>query len=74
MKFEKPDGVIELGYSGCCCPPGEQRPGQHTNSTTQWARVFGGPWLRIHSLSRTRIFAGAANSCAEFLAVMRTGT
>ncbi len=32
MKFNKPDGVIEISNTGCCCPPGENRGGQHTNA------------------------------------------
>lgn len=44
MIFNKPDGIIEVESSGCCCPPGQQREGQHTNSGTRWWRVNGGPW------------------------------
>lgn len=44
MKYEKPDGVITIQMSGCCCPPGKSRGGQHTNSITTWWRIDEGEW------------------------------
>lgn len=66
MKFTKPDGVIEFGFSGCCCPPGQRRPGQHTNATTRWWRVNEGAWQPVRRQSHTRTLAEAAETCAEF--------
>jgi hypothetical protein len=70
MKHIKPDGEIELGSSGCCCPPGERRAGQHTNACTSWWRVNGGIWQRDHRISNTRILAAAANTVTEFIDAM----
>lgn len=40
MKFEKPDGVIEIEMSSCgCCAPGQKHPGIHTRTVTFWART-----------------------------------
>jgi hypothetical protein len=66
MKFPKPDGVIEYGISGCCCPPGEIRKGMHTNSTTSWWRIDSGAWNRIRHQSTFMTFAQASETCAEF--------
>lgn len=63
--YEKPDGRIEFGLSGCCCPPGERHSGQHTNCATEWVRVNGGTWQRSVR-NHHRILAGAAETCAEF--------
>lgn len=49
MKYEKPDGVIETGISGCCCPPGVKRGGQHTNSGTSWWRIDDSEWKHCRS-------------------------
>lgn len=65
--FAKPDGVIEFGMSGCCCPPGAMRAGQHTNSSTSWYRVNDGPWRRqILTSGSMRTLAMAAETVAEF--------
>ena len=70
MIYPKPDGSIETGGSGCCCPPGARKPGQHTNSGTQWFRVNGGKWVPdYHRHAETRVYAAAANTVAEFLEV-----
>jgi len=66
MKYEKPDGTIEIESSGCCCPPGKRRDGMHTNSFTHWWRVNQGEWQRYDSLNSTRLLAGAAETCTEF--------
>lgn len=67
MKYGKPDGEIEIEGSGCCCPPGEVRRGQHTNSATQWVRVNRSPWRQIeYGSSHVRTLAAAANTCREF--------
>lgn len=80
MRWELPDGVIEFGCSGCCCPPREPadppRRGQHTNCATSWWRVIlhaGGPqpWQRRERHAHARILAGAALSCAEFVEAMQ---
>lgn len=65
-KFQKSDGVIELGASGCCCPPGEQRPGQHTNACTSWYRTGDKPWCRCRSVASLLVPAEAAESCEDF--------
>jgi hypothetical protein len=70
MTYEKPDGVIEYGCSGCCCPPGERRAGLHTNSGTSWYRVKAGPWKGITHLGDFRTFAAASETCAEFSLAM----
>jgi hypothetical protein len=67
MIFQKPDGAIELGFSGCCCPPGERRKGMHTNACTSWFRVKDGKWPRDLNPTNTRILAEAALSTADFL-------
>lgn len=82
MKWEKPDGVIEFGCSGCCCPPrapgDPPRTGQHTNCATSWWRVVGagddypGPWHPRDRDNHVRVLAGAAETCAEFLEAMDT--
>lgn len=46
MTYLKPDGIIETRISGCCCPPGERRKGQHTNAGTSWFRINKDPWIR----------------------------
>lgn len=64
--FQKPDGVIELGISSCCCPPSEKRPGQHTNAITSWYRCNDNPWSRCRSVASLLIPAEAAESCDDF--------
>ena len=44
MKYEKPDGVISVQMSGCCCPPGLRHGGMHTNGITTWWRIDDGEW------------------------------
>ena len=70
MIVEKPDGVIELGESACCCLPGARRKGMHTNCSTSWWRTNGGDWVRDERSRSTRILAGAANTVEEFIAAM----
>ena len=69
MTYAKPDGVIEIDGSACCCPPGQRRPGQHTNCTTNWYRA-GGEWKPLRRMQHTRELAEAAETCAEFLEAM----
>jgi hypothetical protein len=71
MKHEKPDGVIELGMSGCCCPPGQRKPGMHTCACTTWWRVNEGPWVRYEDLNNVRTLAGAAETCLEFVEAVK---
>jgi hypothetical protein len=70
----KPDGTIEFGMSGCCCPPGEgDRPGWHTNACTDWVRVNSGKWIRLDGFDRTHrrqdiyALAEAADTVSEFV-------
>jgi len=70
MKIEKPDGTIEIGGSGCCCPPGQRGPGIHTNACTAWWRVNDGTWNRLRSQKEAWILAEAANTVAEFVEAM----
>lgn len=66
MTYEKLDGVIEIGFSGCCCPPGQVREGiMHTNSTTDWVRFGGGTWHRVHRQSWARLYADCSVSVRE---------
>lgn len=65
-EFPKPDGVVELGQSACCCPPGQRHNGQHTNACTSWWRVTGKPWVKARSVSSLLVPAEAAESCADF--------
>lgn len=70
MKFKKTDGIIEIGTSGCCCPPGEIRKGQHTNSCTSWYRITAsedaepGAWKRLRSVNLK--FVREVETCKEF--------
>jgi hypothetical protein len=73
MTIQKPDGWIELGISGCCCPPGKARPGMHTNCATSWWRRDGGEWVSYTRQSHVRTLAAAAESVEEFLDCMKTG-
>lgn len=67
MKWEKSDGIIEISYSGCCCPPGKIRSGQHTNNGTSWWRVDNGPRHIVNWLSETRRSAMESRTVSEFL-------
>jgi hypothetical protein len=71
MKYEKPDGVIETGFSGCCCPPGGRRRGQHTNCGTSWVRVDDEEWQACRSSVASRI-ALSSNTVKEFKEKMKT--
>lgn len=66
MVIQKSDGVIELGISGCCCPPGKIKKGMHTNSTTQWFRINNEDWIRDFHRNNTHILAEAAIDCEDF--------
>lgn len=78
MIYEKPDGAIEVAISGCCCPPGERRGGQHTNSSTEWIRVIRGvfpsEWENVRDLpvsrSSLRTYIMAARSVSELTDAM----
>jgi len=72
MNYQKPDGSIKIQSSGCCCPPGERRKGQHTNSCTTWWKAGDGPWQPVYQLSHTMVLAGAAETCAEFMEAIHT--
>lgn len=67
MIISKPDGTIQIESSGCCCPPGMRRKGQHTNSTTCWVRIDLGEWKIVHSISRAVNEARKCGSVEEFL-------
>lgn len=66
MKYEKPDGVIETGFSGCCCPPGVKRGGQHTNSGTSWWKTDDGEWQACHRSSKISRAAIESKTVEEF--------
>ena len=71
MKYQKPDGVIEIAGSACSCVPGTVVHRQHTNCGTNWWRVDEGEWMPLPRSSGTaRIYAECANTCAEFLKTM----
>jgi len=72
IAFEKPDGIIEIEASGCCCPPGGHRSGrQHTNSSTSWWRVNGGEWHKLRANSLAIAIANRTGSnCADFVDAM----
>jgi hypothetical protein len=65
MKYVKPDGVIETGFSGCCCPPGLRHGGMHTNGITTWWKVDGGEWKPSRPAIIRRI-ALSSNTVKEF--------
>lgn len=65
--YEKPDGTIEIGFSGCCCPPGQRRAGQHTNSATVWWRLSSGEWKIARTQSLIRRAAAEADTCDAFV-------
>jgi hypothetical protein len=67
IRINKPDGVIEMGISTCCCPPGDKHGGVHTRGFTNWWRVAGGEWQRIKfGIKNAEEFASISKSCAEF--------
>ena len=63
-------GSVEIGNSGCCCPPGQTRPGQHTSSCTQWYRVDSGEWVRLRSWTKLKKAVDCAASREEFLKML----
>lgn len=72
MKIKYPDGsTVEIGCSSCCCPPGERKGGQHTNSGTDWYRVNGGEWVQYTRTNHTRILAHCALNAEDFLEAMK---
>ena len=68
MKFDKPDGVIEISNTGCCCPPGENRGGQHTNAGSTWWRTNADDWQLWCDPRTSRLLqvVREAPTCAEF--------
>lgn len=71
--FDWPDGRMELGCSGCCCPPGAKRSGQHTNSSTDWYRIDGGEWVQVtRPSSRFRNVARSAKTLAGFWEALKS--
>lgn len=70
--YLKVGGEIEYGISGCCCPPDERRPGQHTNATTRWWRANGGPWRPL-LISSTKFLHAIKHTASvdEFEAKMK---
>jgi hypothetical protein len=72
MTFTKPDGVIELEASGCCCPPGAKRGGIHTRGFTHWYRVLplgqdNPNWQADPNQAATHEAASASATVAEFV-------
>ena len=69
MTYQKPDGTIEIGLSGCSChPPGKKTPGMHANGTSEWWRINDDEWKRTppdHMLFK--YFARESASIEEFL-------
>ena len=65
MKYEKPDGVISVQMSGCCCPPSKPRGGMHTNGITTWWRIDDGEWKPCRSSVAMRA-ALASETVKEF--------
>ena len=75
MTFTKPDGVIELEASGCCCPPGVRRGGIHTRGFTNWYRILplgqdNPVWESDPNHSESVRAAEASATCAQFVAEM----
>jgi hypothetical protein len=71
MKYEKPDGIIEIASSACCCPPDTKRSGMHTNACTNWWRVTNGKWHKLRSLTFAMTVANnTETSCADFIDTM----
>lgn len=66
MKAIKPDGIIELGSSGCCCPPGQRKGGQHMNCGTSWYKINDGEWVQCMRISFVRKLAETSETCASF--------
>lgn len=72
MTFTKPDGVIELQASSCCCPPGTKHGGVHTRGFTNWWRVLplgrdNPVWQADLNQSATHAAAEHCGTCAEFV-------
>jgi len=65
MKYPFPDGIIETGISGCCCPPGLNRNGMHTNSSTSWIRLNQGEWKYFRNSTHNRVLLAAAETAEE---------
>lgn len=81
MTFTKPDGVIELAASPCCCPPDKVKvPGTlHTRGFTFWYRIqftgYGWAKWNIHCIaSHAQDLAAKAESCTEFVELMTGAT
>jgi hypothetical protein len=75
MIYNKPDGVIELGYGVDNFQPGQKVTGLHTNGPpSRWWRIVGkgakpDPWVRQPDRLNFHweVLAYAANNCDEFL-------
>ena len=64
-KYQYPDGVIEVGFSVCCCPPGQRHKGMHTNAFTTWYRLNDGEWRRLEYSSYNREVLAIAETAQE---------
>lgn len=79
MKYDKPDGTIELASSGCGCNPDDsKRSHQCTNSTTQWWRIKSldakepAGWYRIRGYGTAMRVARTCNTVESFTSHMLT--
>jgi len=77
MTFTKPDGVIELAASPCCCPPDKVKvPGTlHTRGFAFWVRVQPTgegwcPWISHCLAGHVEHLAAKAETVKEFTQLM----
>jgi hypothetical protein len=73
--YLKPDGVVEVASSGCCCPPGPKRQGLHTRGFTFWWRTQGLFWNKSPGYTARQLMgcAAVAKTCAEFVKAIESG-